>query len=191
MVTCQKNLGSVGINYFVWLKLRAKKVEKLYSRHKTASTNDGLQEISKMKYRNRERLFPVLTIVKKKFFLMTTDPRWINKTLLLIKQHITYMNISRYANIDKFVNIRYIFLLARRAYSWLFQLAQMWKLLAPGVLEWTGKCSHTPVCISNLCRSILYTKPVVPPHTYTYLPTLVIAVWEHLPVHSKYTPDSR
>jgi hypothetical protein len=43
------------------------------------------------------------------------------------------MNISRYANIDKFVNIRYIFLLARRAYSWLFQLAQMWKLLAPGV----------------------------------------------------------
>jgi hypothetical protein len=31
------------------------------------------------------------------------------------------------------MNIRYIFLLARRAYSWLFQLAQMWKLLAPGV----------------------------------------------------------
>jgi hypothetical protein len=51
----------------------------------------------------------------------------------MIKQHITYMNTSRYANIDKFVNIRYIFLLARRAYSWLFQLAQMWKLLAPGV----------------------------------------------------------
>jgi hypothetical protein len=43
------------------------------------------------------------------------------------------MNISRYANIDKFVNIRYIFLLARRVYSWLFQLAQMWKSLAPGV----------------------------------------------------------
>ena len=43
------------------------------------------------------------------------------------------MNISRYANIDKFVNIQYIFLLARQAYSWLFQLAQMWKLLAPGV----------------------------------------------------------
>ena len=43
------------------------------------------------------------------------------------------MNISRYANIEKFVNIQYIFLLARRAYSWLFQLAQMWKLLAPGV----------------------------------------------------------
>jgi hypothetical protein len=53
--------------------------------------------------------------------------------LLLIKQHITYMNISRYVNIDKFVNIRYIFLLARWTYSWLFQLAQMWKLLAPGV----------------------------------------------------------
>jgi hypothetical protein len=29
--------------------------------------------------------------------------------------------------------MRYIFLLARRAYSWLFQLAQMWKLLAPGI----------------------------------------------------------
>ena len=43
------------------------------------------------------------------------------------------MNISRYANIDKFLNTRYIFLLARRAYSWLFQLAQMWKLLALGV----------------------------------------------------------
>ena len=36
------------------------------------------------------------------------------------------MNISRYTNIDKFVNIQYIFIL-------LFQLAQMWKLLAPGV----------------------------------------------------------
>jgi hypothetical protein len=35
-------------------KLRAKKVEKnAYSRHKTASTNDGLPEISKMKYCNR------------------------------------------------------------------------------------------------------------------------------------------
>ena len=48
---------------------------------------------------------------------------WINKTLLLIKQHITYMymniQVSRYANIDKFVNNEYpiyIFLLARRAY---------------------------------------------------------------------------
>jgi hypothetical protein len=46
---------------------------------------------------------------------------------------VTYMNISRYTNIDKFVDIQYIFLLARRSYSWLFQLAQMWKLLAPGV----------------------------------------------------------
>jgi hypothetical protein len=34
-------------------KLKAKKVEKLYSRHKTTLTNDGLPEISKMKYRNR------------------------------------------------------------------------------------------------------------------------------------------
>jgi hypothetical protein len=29
-------------------KLKAKKVEKLYSRHKTTLTNDGLPEISKM-----------------------------------------------------------------------------------------------------------------------------------------------
>jgi hypothetical protein len=36
-------------------------------------------------------------------------------------------------NIDKVVHIRYIYLLARRAYSWLFQLTQMWKLLAPGI----------------------------------------------------------
>ena len=72
------------------------------------------------------------------FYLLCSQFRqkasgWINKTLLLIKQYITYMNISRYANMDKFVNIRHIFLLARRAYSWLFQLVQMWKLLAPGV----------------------------------------------------------
>jgi hypothetical protein len=47
--------------------------------------------------------------------------------------------ISRYTNIDKFVNIQYIFLLLRRAYSWLFQLAQMWKLLAPGIRLTTEK----------------------------------------------------
>jgi hypothetical protein len=36
------------------LKLRAKKVEKLHNSSKnTASTNDGLPEISKIKYRNR------------------------------------------------------------------------------------------------------------------------------------------
>jgi hypothetical protein len=46
-------------------KLRAKKVEKLRnSSYLTASTNDGLPEISKMKY--QERLFPVLPIVKRK-----------------------------------------------------------------------------------------------------------------------------
>ena len=80
----------------------------------------------------------VLWRVTQFFYLLCSQFRqkasgWINKTLLLIKQHITYMNISRYANIDKFVNIQYFFLLARHAYSWLFQLAQMWKLLAPGV----------------------------------------------------------
>ena len=50
-------------------KIESKEGRKTaYSRHKTASTNDGLPEISKMKYRNRipepERLFPVLPIVK-------------------------------------------------------------------------------------------------------------------------------
>jgi hypothetical protein len=34
-------------------KSRAKKVKNCVTRHKTASTNDGLPEISKMKYRNR------------------------------------------------------------------------------------------------------------------------------------------
>jgi hypothetical protein len=40
----------------------------VYFRYKTASTNDGLPEILKMKYRNRipERLFPVLPVAKKK-----------------------------------------------------------------------------------------------------------------------------
>jgi TATA-binding protein-associated factor Taf7 len=57
-------------------KLRAKEGRKpaYFCRHKTASTNDGLPEISKMKYRNRERLFPVLPKVKKK--VMQTDPRF-------------------------------------------------------------------------------------------------------------------
>ena len=50
----------------------------VYSRHKTVSTNDGLAEISKMKDRNRERLFPVLQIVIF-FFLMPIDPRFFLK----------------------------------------------------------------------------------------------------------------
>ena len=87
------------------------------------------------------------------FYLLCSQFRqkasgWINKTLLLIKQHtcITYMNISRYTNIDKFVNIQYIFLLLRQAYNWLFQLAQMWKLLAPGI----GLTDFlTPVLVSD------------------------------------------
>jgi hypothetical protein len=55
-------------NRYYLSKLRVKEVEKLRNSHKTASkTNDGLPEISKMKYRNRiqEQLFPVLSIVKK------------------------------------------------------------------------------------------------------------------------------
>ena len=50
------------------------------SRHKTASTNDGLPKISKMKYQNRI-LEPGMTISsfadgKKKKKLMPTDPRF-------------------------------------------------------------------------------------------------------------------
>jgi hypothetical protein len=79
-----------------------------------------------MKYRNRipepETTISGFADSQNIFFLMPTDPRFF--------WHVT---INIYANIDKFVNIRYIFLLARLAYSWLFQLAQMWKLLAPGV----------------------------------------------------------
>jgi hypothetical protein len=51
----------------------------VYFRHKTASTNDGLPEISKMKYRNRIPE-PGTTISgfadsKKKKKLLLTDPR--------------------------------------------------------------------------------------------------------------------
>ena len=61
-------------------KLRAKKVEKLRnSSYLTASTNDGLPEISKMKYWIPE---PGRTTIsafadsKKKKKLMSTDPRF-------------------------------------------------------------------------------------------------------------------
>ena len=57
-------------------KLRAKKVEKLRILViKQLQQNDGLPEISKMKYRNRipERLFPVLPIVKKKIFFFVNN----------------------------------------------------------------------------------------------------------------------
>jgi hypothetical protein len=54
--------------------------------------------------------------------------------------------------LTKFVNIGYIFLLARRAYSWLFQLAQMWKLLAPGV----GLVDFlTPEVVTKACLTVV------------------------------------
>jgi hypothetical protein len=63
----------------------------VYSRHKTASTNDGLPEISKMKY--RERLFPVLPIVKKKKKkLMPTDPRLFGH--VTINTHIYFFGLT-------------------------------------------------------------------------------------------------
>ena len=123
MVTCQKNLGSVGIKLLFFFLLSAKP--------EIVVPGSGI----------RFRYF-IFEISGKPSFVEAVLWRvlcsqcrqkasgWINITLLLIKQ---YINISRYTNIDKFVNIRYIFLLACRAYSWLFQLAQMWKLLAQGV----------------------------------------------------------
>jgi hypothetical protein len=58
---------------------------------------------------------------------------YLSRWYCIYRPSTSWNCLQIYANIDKFVNIRYIFLLARRAYSWLFQLAQMWKLLAPGV----------------------------------------------------------
>ena len=41
-------------NRSLFVEIESKKGRKTaYSRHKTASTNDGLPEIAKMKYRNR------------------------------------------------------------------------------------------------------------------------------------------
>ena len=121
----KKNLGSVGINFFFLLSAKPEIVVP----------GSGIWYFI---FGKPSFVEAVLWRITQFFYLLCSQFQqkaggWINKTLLLIKQHITYMNISRYANIDKFVNIRYIFLLARRAYSWLFQLAQMWKLLAPGI----------------------------------------------------------
>ena len=57
-------------------KLRAKKVE---TRHKTVSTNDGLPEISKIKYRIPEPGTTISGFADSKQFLkklMPTDPRF-------------------------------------------------------------------------------------------------------------------
>ena len=124
-VTFKKNLGSVGIHFFFTIGKTGNSCSRFRNFIFEISGKPSFVEA-------------VLWRITQFFYLLCSQFRqkasgWINKTLLLIKQYITYMNISRYANMDKFVNIRHIFLLARRAYSWLFQLAQMWKLLAPGV----------------------------------------------------------
>jgi hypothetical protein len=81
------------------------------------------------------------------------------------------MNKSRYTNIDKFVNIRYIFLLACLAYSWLFQLAQMWKSLAPGV--WLmdfltpGQSADYPMtCVPGILNECVFLGMVPENSTY-------------------------
>ena len=60
-------------------KLRAIKGRKTVTRHKTASTNDGLLEISKMKYWIPEpgrKTISGFADSKKKEKLMSTDPRF-------------------------------------------------------------------------------------------------------------------
>jgi len=92
----------------------------------------------------------------------------------MIKQHITYKNISRYTNIDKFVNIQYIFLLARRAYSGLFQLAQMWKLLALGVglvdfLTPASTSNYNTGLLSDICIIFLCTNVFIDKQNIFYM----------------------
>jgi hypothetical protein len=130
VVTCQKNRGSVGINNFFYYRQKWKWLFPVLESDSGISFSKFpvSRHLLKLFYDENTQFFYLLC---SQFRQKTSG--WINKTLLLIKQHITYMNINRYANIDKFVNIRYIFLLACWAYSWLFQLVQMWKLLAPGV----------------------------------------------------------
>jgi hypothetical protein len=53
--------------------LKAKQVEKLYSRHKTASTNDGLPEILKMKYWNRIPEMTISAFADSNFFFFKCD----------------------------------------------------------------------------------------------------------------------
>jgi hypothetical protein len=110
MVTCQKNLGSVGIKKSFFFFLLSAKPEIVVS-------DSG---ISFSKFPVSRHLLKLFYDENTQFFYLLCSQfrrkasSWINKTLLLIKQHITCINISRYVNIDKFVSIRYIFLLARR-----------------------------------------------------------------------------
>ena len=66
-------------NRKLFVEIESKEGRKtVYSRHKTASTNDGLPEISNVKYRNQ---IPETTISgfddsKKNKNLMLTDPRF-------------------------------------------------------------------------------------------------------------------
>jgi hypothetical protein len=87
-VTCQKNLGSVGIIFF------------FLTISKTGNSRSGIRfryfifEISgRLSF-----VKAVLSRVTQFFYLLCSQFRqkasgWINKTLLLIKQYITYMNI--------------------------------------------------------------------------------------------------
>jgi hypothetical protein len=79
----------------------------------------------------------VLGRVTQFFYLLCSQFRqkasgWINKTLLLIKQHIAYMNISRYTNIDKFVNIRYIFFTSPSGIQLIISASPNVEITSPG-----------------------------------------------------------
>ena len=106
MVTCQKNLGSVG-NYYYYFFFFFFFFFILLAKPEIVVPGSG---ISFSKFPVSRHLLKLFYDENTPFFyLLCSQFRqkasgWINKTLLLIKQHITYMNISRYANIDKFVN---------------------------------------------------------------------------------------
>ena len=64
-------------NRYLFVEIESKEGRKTaYSRHKTASTNDGLLEISKMKYRIPEPGTTVSGFADSKRKLMPTDPRF-------------------------------------------------------------------------------------------------------------------
>ena len=76
-------------------KLRAKKVEKLRNSHKTASKQmTAYRKFRKWNigFRNRERLFPVLPIVKKKKW-RPTAPRFFWH--VTVNTHIIFFGLSK------------------------------------------------------------------------------------------------
>ena len=128
MVTCQKNLGSVGINFFL-----------LSAKPEIVVPGSGnrfwyfISEISGKPSFVEAVLWREYTVFLPSLLSISTKASgWINKTLLLIKQHIAYMNISRYTNIDKFVNIRYIFFTSPSGIQLIISASPNVEITSPG-----------------------------------------------------------